>query len=62
MKRRKARTAKEITMVAATSGLLEVGFDVGSLVAAVSCGSAEWMPRLLSVRRMLSAVWSVSSC
>ena len=54
-------TAKAITRAAAISGVLEAGF-VADGCEGVGWGSADWMSRLPSVRRMLSAVWSVCPC
>ena len=56
-------TARAITRQAATNGVLEVGFVAADgVTAAVGWGSVDWMSRFPSVRRMLSAVWSVSPC
>ena len=56
-------TARAITSAVATGGVLEAGFVAAvGLVAAAGWGSADWMSRLPSVRRMLSAVWSVCPC
>ena len=52
-----------MTRAAATSGVLEGGFVAAvGVVATVGWGSADWMSRLPSVRRMLSAVCSVRPC